>query len=203
MAASETVKYKISPEFINVLPSTHPAVLCLSQLSNHNWVGTVELDNHGNVITLLNDTSSFSLPKLIIGKNSFPMVMLTEQEAKLCLIEVTTTEPEVTSESLVISIVDEVFSGRIDNFNLSVLLKLTTDELKKLLTQYQSKNALIGQTIQQLAAYTSQLNNIDNEISKLIEQRTPLLEKMELLAKDEYKHRQERNTYASQWGFKL
>lgn len=51
------------------------------------------------------------------------------------------------------------------------------------MAQYQSKNALIVQANQLLETYTSQLNNIDNEIDKLIVQREPLLEKMDLLAK--------------------
>lgn len=202
------MKYMVSPIFRNTLPPTHPAYALLESLSKLNGVYEIEVDCFGNVTTIFNETTAFSLPTYMIGNTVFKNPILTQTEAMACLVESPSTSnmqqptQRASRDDVMMQVVLTVFGGVINKDNLSVLMKYGFDELVCMLNEYNNRVAVMEPTTKR-EVLQQQKKKIQDEVIELQKKQKLVQKELDAWCTFESTYKNNTAEFARKWGIVL
>lgn len=203
------MKYIVSPIFRNTLPPTHPGYALLESLSTLNGVYEIEVDCFGNVTTIFNDTTTFSLPTYMIGNTVFKNPILTQTEALACLVESQSTSntqqptQRASRDDVMLQVVLTVFGGVINQENLSVLMKYGFDELVCMLNEYNNRVVAVMEPTTKREVLQQQKKKIQDEVTELQKKQKLVQKELDAWCTFEATYKNNTAEFSRKWGIVL
>lgn len=166
----------VKENFQSKLPSGHPAIPLLEGFGNR-VIGVV-FDDFGDVIEVRVQNSSYRLPLITIGNQSYPTPILVSKEIDDCLgeppqpVDVTYVEPTMpvqhTREERIVHLCKCLFSDAIPVKSLGLMMSMTDCELQQMMDDYNKiNNHDVAKILDKLQVLENKINVLVNEKSQL------------------------------------